>query len=176
MDAHDHLTALLGRLKLGAMRDQLDSLGFVAGVWLALYAVRRRTPIGRVAFRAVLAVALINLAAMAALYGAAKEAALTQVWLVLICTALIGLFALRPDAFAAKGGRWMVFLGDASYSIYLFHMFGVGAVTAISIRVMPAGALYPMMPIAFVAGVAVGALCYVMLERPLQAALRRHWS
>jgi len=31
MDAHDHLTALLGRLKLGAVRDQLDSLIDEAG-------------------------------------------------------------------------------------------------------------------------------------------------
>ena len=31
MDGHDHLTALLGRLKLGAMRDQLDSLIDEAG-------------------------------------------------------------------------------------------------------------------------------------------------
>ncbi len=31
MDPHDHLTALLSRLKLGAMRDQLDSLIDEAG-------------------------------------------------------------------------------------------------------------------------------------------------
>ncbi len=155
-----------------AFHTQIDSLSFVAGVWLALYAVKRKVPIGGSAFVIGFAVALFNLALMAALYGWVKEAMLTQVWLVLICTGLTALFALRPSAFEVRGGRSMVFLGDASYAIYLFHMFGVGAVTAVSVRLMPAGALYPMMAVAFVVGLAIGTLVYVILERPLQAALR----
>lgn len=56
-------------------------------------------------------------------------------------------------------------LGDASYSIYLWHLFLVAAVFKTLGETPPAFAL------AVIGGVAIGLLSYRLIERPLKAAL-----
>lgn len=62
------------------------------------------------------------------------------------------------------------FLGNASYSIYLWHTFAISVAAKIALRL----ALDPLiaMLLACVAGVSVGLAAYVMIERPLLAARR----
>ena len=65
--------------------------------------------------------------------------------------------------------RPLIFLGDASYAVYLFHTFAISLAYRF-LRSVP-GLTGPVL--ATVCGVAGGALAYVLLEKPLTNALRR---
>lgn len=61
------------------------------------------------------------------------------------------------------------FMGDASYSIYLFHLFPIGAFWAVARRLFDVTPLYFYLPLA--AACSIGALifgivCYWLIERP----------
>lgn len=61
-------------------------------------------------------------------------------------------------------------LGDASYSIYLFHLFAVGAGWAIAHRLWPAEPQAVYFAIAFATAsmaLAVGLIAHHLFERPL---------
>jgi exopolysaccharide production protein ExoZ len=62
------------------------------------------------------------------------------------------------------------FLGDASYSLYLFHFFAMAAAWAIGRKLFgPVGVLNyaPLAVAAIAAGLAGGCLAYWYLERPI---------
>lgn len=73
----------------------------------------------------------------------------------------------------ADGGwprwRWLGLLGDASYSIYLTHTLAIGALA------VTMGAWDPLrfIPAAVGVAVAVGLACYLWVEKPVLAKLRR---
>ena len=63
------------------------------------------------------------------------------------------------------------YLGDSSYSIYLWHTMAISVVAkAAAMFSMPAAVT---LAIAVVAGVVVGAACHEILEKPLAALLRK---
>lgn len=71
--------------------------------------------------------------------------------------------------------RWRIptLLGNASYSLYLIHIYFVGAVIAIVGRLAP-GLPFPILvAIALVSGVSGGIATYLMVEKPLLALFRR---
>ena len=68
-------------------------------------------------------------------------------------------FAVRP----------LVFLGDASYSIYLFHAFAI----SVALRFMPSGWGIGGALAGTAFGALVGCIAYLMVERPLMVRLRR---
>lgn len=74
--------------------------------------------------------------------------------------------------------RWLVFLGDTSYSLYLSHFFSIGIVMVVLERLgllqrMPAEAwILPLLG----ACIAAGALSYLLIEKPVMKLARRHES
>ena len=69
--------------------------------------------------------------------------------------------------------RWLRYLGDASYSIYLFHIFAVAGIWAIGKRMFDVQhpLIYSMgTTTAILAGLVLGLLCHHFIERPLLAA------
>jgi exopolysaccharide production protein ExoZ len=61
------------------------------------------------------------------------------------------------------------FLGDASYSIYLFHLFPLGAFWAVARRLFDVTPLYIYLPLAAACSVTAlvfGIICYWTIERP----------
>lgn len=70
---------------------------------------------------------------------------------------------------------WLERLGDASYSIYLVHIFAVALLAGIGLRIvgtdLPA-AIAIVTLLAIVGGVAIGLMIYRYVETPLQ----RHFS
>lgn len=88
--------------------------------------------------------------------------------------------AIAGLAAAEAGGRlrapsWFVFLGDASYSIYLVHGPVLAVVTMISLRLgapshLPA---WVMLVVLWIAGTSAGILAHLLIERPLLARMRR---
>ena len=89
-----------------------------------------------------------------------------------LATALVvGMLALEK-AGTLRHIRSLTYLGDGSYSIYLWHTL------AISVVVKLAGALSIPFQAAFalavLAGTIVGVACYEILEKPLTVAFKRH--
>lgn len=71
--------------------------------------------------------------------------------------------------------RWLVFLGNASYSTYLVH---VPAMVFVSLMIIKLDNLehlgvFPMMAILFGAGIGAGCVLYLLVERPMAAAFQR---
>jgi exopolysaccharide production protein ExoZ len=94
--------------------------------------------------------------------------------LLMSATALsIVLFALSHET-AGKIGNipLLKYLGDTSYSIYLFHLFAVGAVWAISKRFFDVHQMLPYLScatLAILVGLAAGVTCYYLVEKRSQA-------
>jgi exopolysaccharide production protein ExoZ len=70
--------------------------------------------------------------------------------------------------------RWLLDLGDASYSIYLMHGFVIPVVFAVIMRVVPAFFWLPAAVVfSLLASAAVGRLGFCWIERPLLSWLRQ---
>jgi len=84
---------------------------------------------------------------------------------------LIGVLALERGG-ALGHVRVATYLGDSSYSIYLFHTMAISVVAKFAplLSLPPSAALM----LAVFSGVAVGVCFYEVLERPLAAAFKRH--
>ena len=67
--------------------------------------------------------------------------------------------------------RPAAYLGDSSYSIYLWHTMAVSVVAKAAAMVSVPATL--TLVVAVVAGVVVGAACHEILEKPLAALLRK---
>jgi exopolysaccharide production protein ExoZ len=137
-------------------------LQFLAGAW-----VGHCWPSGR-SLRALAILYILVLCTLTIVGGQLKN----SVSLGILC-ALIVICAL---ALEQAGGfrrpfRMLRFLGDASYSIYLWHTFVVVAATIGGRWTSVAG--WPLLLITMAGSVAAGVASYVLLERPLLDALRR---
>ena len=78
------------------------------------------------------------------------------------------------DKLAPKLPRWLLDTGDASYSIYLMHLFVVPLVYIIVVRLVPATLWLPFTIIgSLLASAAIGRLGYMWIEKPFLHWLRR---
>lgn len=70
--------------------------------------------------------------------------------------------------------RWLRFLGDASYSIYLAHVLALDIVRYIMDRAAMTGSLNLciVLVVALLAAVGLGVASYILLERPLLSRMR----
>jgi exopolysaccharide production protein ExoZ len=72
--------------------------------------------------------------------------------------------------------RFLLAMGDASYSIYLTHLFTLGATRVVWVRLVPDASLslaVAFMITALAVCAAVGWICYRWIEKPLTKHLRR---
>lgn len=85
------------------------------------------------------------------------------------------LLALPRGSENVKMPRFGVFIGDASYSIYLSHAFGIGAVTQLVLLAGLETALSPWLILAVTAGVSLagGCIAYLLIEKQLIALGRK---
>lgn len=68
--------------------------------------------------------------------------------------------------------RMMVFLGGASYALYLSHMFAIRPLTAVWKKLHLAGGL-AYLGVGFIAALVLASAVYVYVEKPTLAALKR---
>jgi exopolysaccharide production protein ExoZ len=171
----------LGQLQIFPMTSQpmefytrIDTLGFVTGVWLAVLSMRyeweMKTGQG-IAWLAVSAVSLVGLIIVYPL--AAPTNPWIHAWVVATCTVIIGVLAMAGDAWEPRVPNWAAYLGDASYSMYLFHMFAIGAVTVLVIKKSPAAWGPPLVIVSAVAGMLAGVFVYRFIEKPLNRMVKR---
>jgi exopolysaccharide production protein ExoZ len=150
---------------------RIDTLAFIAGVWLGVFnsmaminASRSVTPLLAVVSTAILLYIAIG-------YGTLRPNSWTQVWLVVACVFHIALLLLVIDRQRWHVPRALRYLGDASYSMYLFHMFAIGAVNALAHR-LPDTLFPAMVVVSAASGIMAGVIGYELIEKPLNRLMR----
>jgi exopolysaccharide production protein ExoZ len=107
-------------------------------------------------------------------WDSADSIALWKHLLMSFCALSIALFALHCETKNQVADlRLLKYLGDASYSIYLFHLFAVAGIWAIAKRMFDVQhpLIYSMgTTTAILAGLVFGLLCHHFIERPFMAA------
>lgn len=150
-------------------------LAFVAGAWLGLAHIEGRLlNMPRSMIVPLLAIALAGLMEGFWLDRGVVEdesAFLGFLAFAVAVTALfVGVEARLPRM------QWLERLGDASYSIYLVHIFAVGAIAGFVLKLLQPGdtlVVAGAVMLAILGGLALGWACYAMIEKPLMARLRR---
>ena len=147
---------------LGTILAQAYRLGWVT--WLGQYL---RWPVIAAPFCLLLAFYAVD-------WDSADSIALWKHLLMSFCALSIGLLALHCETQNQVGDlKLLHYLGDASYSIYLFHIFAVAGTWAIAKRMFDV-----QHPLIYATGAAAamlvalvfGLLCHHFIERPLLAA------
>lgn len=94
----------------------------------------------------------------------------------ILFTSAIVLRKVVEDAAMSSGRKFLIYLGDASYSLYLVHMFVIRALTA-TISPTILGTTYPfvyMMGV-FCISILTAVISYRWIERPANGWLRRQF-
>ena len=143
-------------------------LQFLAGCWLGRQAMRRALPPPTYG----VALAVLGLAIFAGLHLARLHSDPWRplLWGVPACLIVAGALSLDVRSGAAGPPRlpWLEFLGEASYSIYLWHTLAFVVVVSLMPGKPPLFA-----PIAFAAAVVTGLIAWRLVERPFADASRR---
>lgn len=140
-------------------------LEFVAGVLIAY--VAGRPEFSRSAIVAALLLAIVGFAASQTLitdWPRVLKWGVPAAWLVIAAVGLEPWFRQRPV-------RVLVYFGDASYSIYLWHVWVGVVMTGVLLRLPIPALLHP--PIQAVMMLLASCLLYSVIERPLLALFRR---
>jgi exopolysaccharide production protein ExoZ len=151
---------------------RVDTIGFLCGVWMALWA---RHDLRRFDLRgvfALVAVAAVILGVIALNYVALRENVWTQIAIDLACTAIVAALALNTQTYRGLVHRVLMLLGDGSYSMYLFHMFAIGAVTFIGARLIPQRYWMWEATLGAAGGVLIGLVVFQLVEKPLLGLMR----
>jgi exopolysaccharide production protein ExoZ len=147
---------------LGTILAQAYRLGWVT--WLGQYL---RWPVIAAPLCLLLAFYVVD-------WDSADSIALWKHLLMSFCALSIGLLALHCETQKQVGDLSLLrYLGDASYSIYLFHIFAVAGTWAIAKRMFDVQhpLIYAMgAAAAMLAALVFGLLCHHFIERPLLAA------
>lgn len=142
-------------------------LEFLAGVWLAV-AFARGLFDARGTLPLLAGAAALAIAALLALAPDWPDAALYGPPAVLIVAAVLAA-EQRPGGVADIAPLRL--LGDASYSIYLWHTLAISVTAKVAEVTHLAPAI--AMPLHIVAGTVTGLVAFAVIERPLLHALRR---
>lgn len=149
-------------------------IAFVAGVWIAVLARPDAPSLPVPLAMAGLGVSAVSLGAMAVMYVAVETRLMTEFWLVGTCALIVLCLSRAPEAWTRAAPPVLAYLGDASYAIYLFHMFAVGLTYVLVRKFVPEGlnlpALWPAV-VAAASGVGVGLTVHRLIETPMTAAL-----
>lgn len=137
------------------------ALSFVGGIMVAQWSVAGRPGAAEtVAFSVALLVAGANEPMQRAIYAGLPSAALV-------------FFAIKGESTTPTPPHWLIKLGDASYAIYLLHVFAIAVVGKLLHRFQPsldADALAAMMTAsALLAGLAV----HQWVELPMMSLIKR---
>ena len=139
-------------------------LEFVAGMIIAELWLRGRVPGSSVGW-ALVATAISGFSALAVFRLPFDEFVLGPLAVMLV----FGTLALEGRGWFRGRGMPML-LGDASYSIYLWHTFAISVVVKVCARAGVDLALSALL--AVLAGTALGVAAYILFEKPLTRRLR----
>jgi peptidoglycan/LPS O-acetylase OafA/YrhL len=141
-------------------------LRIVAGVVLCYLFQTYRLPLPRW----TLAVGIV----LFALTGIGREWGSLSAWEGIAGATLSSVMVIGGCAEADRSGLlrapgWLVYLGNATYSIYLVHFFALSAIAKV-VKASQLDAVVPTLPLFLLhvlCSVGVGCMCYQFLEKPL---------
>ena len=150
-------------------------LAFVAGAWLGLAHIEGR--LLRMPRAMIVPLVAIGLAGLV-------EGFWVDRGIMEDVTAFLGFLAFSGAAIALFVGledrlphpKLLERLGDASYSIYLVHIFAVAAVAGVLLKLLEPGnglVVSGAIALAIVGGLGLGWMVYTVVEKPLLVRLRR---
>jgi exopolysaccharide production protein ExoZ len=151
-------------------------LAFCAGAWLGLMTLEGR--LGRLPRLALYGAALLGLAGLVegfAVDRGVMEDGLAFAGLVTFASALV-LLAVRLEA-CIPHMALLERIGDASYSIYLVHIYEVAILAALAFRLLDPADLradYGVAVLSVAGGVIAGLLLYRFVEQPVLRFFSRH--
>lgn len=150
-------------------------LAFVAGVWLGLGHLEGW--LGRLVQRHAVPLALIALTGLVLGFALDRGIMEDELAFAGLLAASIGFLSLAVgmEQDLPRLG-WLEALGDASYSIYLVHIFAVGAIAGVALRFVGTGnplVVGAVLLAAIMGGLAAGWALYRLLEEPLMRRLKR---
>lgn len=151
-------------------------LAFVAGAWLGLAHIEGRL----VRMPKAMIVPLVAIGIAGLLEGFWVDRGIMEDE-----TAFLGFLAFAGAAIALFVGledrlprlKWLEQLGDASYSIYLVHIFAVAAVAGVLLRLLEPDNMLVVgsaIALAIAGGLVLGWALYMVVEKPLMLRLRRY--
>lgn len=149
-----------------------DLVSFSIGMGVGFANLKGWTPAGSRRGQAValaLAVALLALG-----FGVAFNLRPTPLVTALLAggSAALLMFGLGVERHL-RHWRFATLLGDASYSLYLIHMYFVGTAVAVVHRLAPTLPLPAIVVIGVVSGLAGGIATHLLVEKPLMVLFRR---
>lgn len=153
---------------------RVATIGFIFGVLLgllALYIPNAFRNIPNVWLGGAMILSIAMLAVIGWDFEETRTLRMPTVIMSIASTLQIIVLIAMVDHRGVRVPRALLYIGDASYSIYLFHMFAIGAVTAVAAR-LPEAFVYPSMAVAAVAGIASGVVMYWLVESPLNRFFR----
>lgn len=107
--------------------------------------------------------------------GAAFSLTFQSVWCTtmtaLLCAPIL-LLAVAAECPPSLIGRVARVLGDASYSIYLFHVHAISICLVVLTRVAPHASIWLVVPLISAVAVGAGVAVHFMIERPMQRGVR----
>jgi peptidoglycan/LPS O-acetylase OafA/YrhL len=127
----------------------------------------------RVPFGAAISIGLIA-GAVAVFVACVDQAPWPFGWQIVfwaICVTIV-LLALVAEEHRSRALAVLERLGDASYSIYLFHFLVIAAVGRVWLTAFGHVAQWPFVAVAFAVASAAGLLIHLCVERPLLLTLR----
>ena len=144
-------------------------LAFCAGAWLGLATLRGR--VGALPQQAIYAAVVIGLAALVEGFAWGHdlvEDGFAFIGLVTFASALV-LLAVRFEPFLPRIAL-LERIGDASYSIYLVHIYEVAILASLAFKLLDPANLwadYFVAAVSIVGGTALGIVLYQLVEKPL---------
>ncbi|ADM09417.1 acetyltransferase protein [Parvularcula bermudensis HTCC2503] len=150
-----------------------DLLGFLAGVWLGIFALVSQGQISQPLSRVSLGLfAGLGILLLFNHQGIWDNLGMRMV-LIATCTLMVAFLAFGGNRYSRNVPNVLTVLGDASYSMYLFHMFAVGFVWAVAAKFLSPGWAMLVVLTATIGGIIAGVVVYYGLERNLTLYLNR---
>jgi exopolysaccharide production protein ExoZ len=145
---------------------------FCVGTWIGLATIRGLTIKGSPALQGLFALLTVGfLAAGFLLDHGTRGGFIVTYCLALSAACLLVLGIGMEDRVPVL--RVPMLLGDASYSLYLVHMYVVGVVITIGHRLLPSVPLALLVMLTIAAAIVAGIVLHKLVEMPLLALLQR---
>jgi exopolysaccharide production protein ExoZ len=142
-------------------------IGFVLGMWLARFSFSTDWHLSRPLAKALFIASLVSLLGIAWNHHmyVTNEVVLIG-WLCATAAVQLAVVVFYVDRGGARVHPWAIAAGDASYSLYLFHMFAIAGTLVIVAYLLP-GQLALAILLAAVSAVACGLVVYRYVEATL---------
>lgn len=151
---------------------RIDLASFLVGAWFGLCSQRGGMVIGRRTALALFALSLVLIGYVMLHPDHYSEHLPLRLAMLAGATMHIAIIIGYFDRLRKAIPRFLLRLGDASYAIYLFHMFAIGPIAFVGKKLGP-DFLIPAIVLSLIGGVFAGLVAHRCFERPIAEWIKR---